>query len=70
VLWSAGWGSGSTLVVSAVSDGRFVAAFGGDRTVWFGGLTAGCRAGSGYLLPFLVHSLAAAAGGRLAVGVR
>lgn len=61
-------GPGSTLAVSAMADGRLVAAFGDDRTVRFRDLTAGCPAGSDHLLPFPVHSLAAAPGGRFAVG--
>lgn len=61
-------GSGNTLAVSAMVDGRLVAAFGDDRTVRFRDLTAGCPAGTDHLLPFPVHSLAAAPGGRFAVG--
>ncbi|WP_328498889.1 WD40 repeat domain-containing protein [Streptomyces sp. NBC_00414] len=61
-------GSGNTLAVSAMADGRLIAAFGDDRTVRFRDLTAGCPAGTDHLLPFPVHSLAAAPGGRFAVG--
>jgi WD40 repeat protein len=61
-------GSGNTLAVSAMADGRLVAAFGDDRTVRFRDLTAGRPAGVDHLLPFPVHSLAAAPGGRFAVG--
>lgn len=61
-------GSGNTLAVSAMADGRLVAALGDDRTVRFRDLTAGCSAGTDHLLPFPVHSLAAAPGGRFAVG--
>ncbi|GGK29366.1 hypothetical protein GCM10011583_71630 [Streptomyces camponoticapitis] len=61
-------GSGNTLAVSVMADGRLVAALGDDRTVRFLDLTAGCPAGTDHLLPFPVHSLAAAPGGRFAVG--
>ncbi|UIX34824.1 WD40 repeat domain-containing protein [Streptomyces sp. GQFP] len=61
-------GSSHTLAVSATSDGGLVAAYGEDRTVRFHDLTAGHPAGPDHLLPSPVHALAAAPGGRFAVG--
>jgi hypothetical protein len=61
-------GSDNSLAVSVMADGRLVAALGDDHTVRFHDLTAGCPAGTDHLFSFPVHSLAAAPGGRFAVG--